>query len=939
MYVIKRNGKEVLFDKQKIVVAISKANKEVLDNNLNDDQIMSIANAIETNASKLSRALSIEEIQDMVEKQLVLYGKYEVAKAYFLYRYVHAVDRSNGDLFKKVKAIVSGESEETKQENANKNPDVISVQRDYIAGEVSKAIAASDIYPKYIMDAHNEGIIHKHDLDYAVVHESNCCLVDLEDMLQNGTVISSVGIDKPHSFSTACNITTQIIAQVSSSQFGGQSITLTHLVPFVNISRQAITKQVKEDYIPEDKQEEVINKRLRKEINKGVQIIQYQIITLMTTNGQAPFVTLYMYLNEVETEQEKEDLAMIIEEVLNQRIQGVKNEQGVFITPAFPKLIYVLEEDNIYRDSKYYYLTELAAKCTAKRLVPDYISEKKAIELKYPTEKLLHIKDRRDQWGDEHIWGVNVFKNLTDEECDNLQDIVNNRFNKNYVINEQAKDIINRYNIDIKIIVPKAYTCMGCVDGKSIIKIKDGLSSELEYTFEELWNECSNNLDVKQQHAGDDANLYIDLMDQDLLIKDINKPRYMYTKVLRIIRNTSDKWCKVKLDNNKELVCTQDHPLMTENNGEKYAINLCKEDIILTDAGVSTVDEVSILDINGYSYDVTTSSGTFEVNGINSHNCRSFLTPDYIHYKTYSRFNQGVCTINLADVALSSEKDYDKFWKIFDERLNICKDALMIAHNYLINTPSSVAPILWQFGALSRLNTDESINKLLVDNYSTISLGYSGLYECTKYMTGLSHTDEEAKPFALKVMQHMNDKCNKWREETNISFSLYGTPLESTTYKFAKSLQRRFGIVEGITDRNYTTNSYHVPVFEKIDAFTKLGFEAEFQALSPGGAISYVEVPNMQDNIDAVIAVIQFIYENIMYAELNTKSDYCYDCGYDGEIRIVDDGNGKLVWECPKCGNRDHSRMSTARRVCGYIGSNDFNQGRTQEIKERVLHL
>ena len=650
MYVIKRNGEQAVFDKNKIVSAISKANNEILDDKLSDNEIVSIADTIENKASNIPRALGIEEIQDMVEKQIVAHNKYEVAKAYVLYRYKKGVSRNNGGLFDKVNAIVNNESEETKQENSNKNSDIISVQRDYIAGEVSKEIARTQLYPKYIIDAHDNGIIHKHDLDYAITKETNCCLDDIESIAENGTVISDVMIDPAHKFSTFCNIATQVIAQTASSQYGGQSVSLYHLVKFVDISRQAIKKQIEMDHIPNEYKEEVLNRRLKREIADGVQIIQYQIITLMTTNGQAPFVTLFMYLNEAENEQEKEDLALIIEEVLRQRYKGVKNKKGIWITPAFPKLIYVLEEDNITEDSKYYYLTELAAKCTAKRMVPDYISEKKLIEMKYPTEKLLHIKDRRDQWGDDHIWGKNIFKDISDDECNKLQEIVDNRFNKEYSIPEDIKAIIKKYNLKMRDIVPKAYPCMGC---------------------------------------------------------------------------------------------------------------------------------------------------------------RSFLTPDYIHYKTYGRFNQSVCTINLVDVALSSNKDYDKFWKIFDERLNICRDALMVAHNYLLCTSSGIAPMLWQNGVLSRLDQDETIDKLLVDNYSTISLGYAGLYECVKYMTGKSHTDPEAEPFAIKVMQHMNDKCDQWRKETNISFSLYGTPLETTTYTFAKTLQRRFGIIKGVTDHNYITNSYH----------------------------------------------------------------------------------------------------------------------------------
>ena len=673
---------------------------------------------------------------------------------------------------------------------------------------------------------------------------------------------------------------------------------------------------------------------------------------------QAPFVTLYLYLNEAENEQEKEDLALIIEEVLRQRIKGVKNKEGVWITPAFPKLIYVLEEDNITKDSKYFYLTELAAKCTAKRLVPDYESEKKLIEAKYPTEKLLHIRDRRDQWGDEHIWGENIFKNVSDEECDKLQEIVNNRFNKEYIIPDETKEIIKKYNLKMKDIVPKAYTPMGCLDAKEVVSYTlDGIL--FVESFDRFWDRMSKIYPVKSQNPST-PNLYIDL---DNRVKIYDMDRGMIS-CRRIIRNVQSEWVKVKLSNGRSLDCTIDHPFAT-NRGRIQARDLIvNSDIVPIDPLVpheedklsentikyyscdhksekmfATVVDLQPYACTKYSYDVTTESDYFTVSGVHSHNCRSFLTPDYIHYKTYSRFNQGVCTINLVDVALSSQKNIDDFWKIFDERLQLCYEALMIDHNYLMGTPSDVAPILWQNGALARLDKGETIDKLLVDNYSTISLGYAGLYECTKYMTGKSHTDPESEPFAISVMQHMNDKCSEWRKETNISFSLYGTPLDSTTYKFAKCLQKRFGIIEGITDRNYITNSFHVPVFEKIDAFSKLKFESKFQELSPGGTISYVEVPNMQNNIDAVISVIQFIYDNIIYAELNTKSDYCEVCGYDGEIKIVEDENGKLVWECPKCKNRDQHKMWVTRRTCGYIGTNFWNQGRTQEIKDRVLHL
>ena len=733
MKIIKRNGSEADFDLNKIVIAVSKANQACEKEELTRSQINDIAEFVEFKIAKASRALSVEEIQDIVEDQIMAQGAFEVAKRYVRYRYTRSLIRKANTTDNQILSLIECNNEEVKQENSNKNPTVNSVQRDYMAGEVSKDITKRILLPQDIVEAHEQGLIHFHDADYFAQHMHNCDLVNLEDMLQNGTVISETMIEKPHSFSTACNIATQIIAQVASSQYGGQSISLAHLAPFVQVSREKIRKQVlaeKEEYgldMTDEQVSKLAEKRLRDEVSRGVQTIQYQVVTLLTTNGQAPFVTVFMYLNEAKNEQEKKDLAMIIEETLTQRIRGVKNEEGVWITPAFPKLIYVLEEDNITEDSPYYYLTELEAKCTAKRMVPDYISEKVMHELK----------------GD-------------------------------------------------------VYTCMGC---RSFL--------------------------------------------------------------------TPDRF---------------------------------------TDAGIGNI-------ANAKNY----------VDG---------------KHKYYGRFNQGVVTINLVDVACSSGGEMEKFWKIFDERLDLCYRALMCRHNRLKGTVSDAAPILWQHGALARLKKGETIDRLLFDGYSTISLGYAGLYECTKYMTGKSHTDDNGgKAFALSVMQHMNDMCNKWKKDTNIDFSLYGTPLESTTYKFAKCLQKRFGIIPGVTDRNYITNSYHVNVREKIDAFTKLKFESEFQKLSPGGAISYVEVPNMQDNIPAVLQVMKFIYDNIMYAELNTKSDYCQVCGYDGEIQIVENEHGKLIWRCPKCGNEDQDKMNVARRTCGYIGTQFWNQGRTQEIKERVLHL
>ena len=725
MKIIKRNGSEAVFDITKIIAAITKANKVVPDaQRLTKQQIIEISDHVQDVCYARGHAMNVEEIQDIVEDAIMATGAYEVARRYITYRYVQSLKRTHNTTDDKILSLIECNNEEVKQENSNKNPTVNSVQRDYMAGEVSKDLTMRMLLPPEIVKAHEEGIIHFHDADYYAQHMHNCDLVNLDDMLQNGTVISGTLIEKPHSFSTACNIATQIIAQVASSQYGGQSISLTHLAPFVDVSRKKIRRDVEAEMKElgidpgEEKISEIVEKRLREEIKRGVQTIQYQVVTLMTTNGQAPFITVFMYLNEAGDNQRlKSDLAIVIEEMLRQRYQGVKNEAGVWITPAFPKLIYVLENDNIYEGQPYYYLTKLAAKCTAKRMVPDYISEKKMLEYKV------------DKNGEGHC-----------------------------------------------------FTCMGC--------------------------------------------------------------RSFLT------------------------------PYVDENGKPKY----------------------------------------------------------------YGRFNQGVVTINLVDVALSSGGDFDKFWQIFDERLELCHKALMCRHNRLKGTLSDAAPILWQYGALARLKKGEPIDKLLYGGYSTISLGYAGLYECCKYMTGKSHTDPAAKPFALNVMQHMNDACTKWKNQHNIDFSLYGTPLESTTYKFAKCLQKRFGLVPGITDRNYITNSYHVHVTEQIDAFTKLKFESDFQKLSPGGAISYVEVPNMQDNLEAVIKVMQFIYENIMYAELNTKSDYCQVCGYDGEIQIVPE-DGKLVWECPKCHNRDQNKLNVARRTCGYIGTQFWNQGRTAEIKDRVLHL
>ncbi len=740
MKIIKRNGSEVEFNLQKIINAITAANKEVpADERLTTREIDFASLNVEDSCKSAGHTVTVEEIQDMVEDQIMGLNHFSVARKYIIYRYVQAQKRRRNTTDDTILSLIESNNEEVKQENSNKNPSVVSVQRDYMAGEVSKDLAMRELLPQDVVNAHKEGLIHFHDADYYAQHMHNCDLVNLDDMLQNGTVISGTMIEKPHSFSTACNIATQIIAQVASSQYGGQSISLAHLAPFIDISRKKIKKQVEKELeligadAQPDKVSELVETRLREEVARGVQTIQYQVVTLMTTNGQAPFITVFMYLNEARDAQEKADLALCIEEMLKQRYQGVKNEAGVWITPAFPKLIYVLEEDNIHENDPYFYLTKLAAKCSARRLVPDYISEKMMREYKLSTGE-------KPGEGD-------------------------------------------------------VFTCMGC------------------------------------------------------------------------------------------------RSFLTPDRSE---------------------------------------------GGYNNVSCAKNYVPGKPKY--YGRFNQGVVTINLPDVALSSGGDMDKFWQIFDERLELCHRALRCRHDRLCGTLTDAAPILWQYGALARLKKGEVIDKLLYGGYSTISLGYAGLYECVKYMTGHSHTDKEATPFALAVMQRMDDKCNEWKAAEDIDYSLYGTPLESTTYKFAKALQKRFGLIKGITDHGYVTNSYHVNVREKIDAFTKLKFESQFQRLSPGGAISYVEVPNLQDNLEAVIRVIQYIYENIMYAELNTKSDYCQNCGYDGEIQIKED-DGKLIWECPNCGNRDQSKMNVARRTCGYIGTQFWNQGRTQEIKDRVLHL
>ena len=885
MKVIKRNKTEVEFDGNKIYIAISKANTSTILNKLTDEDITRISNLVIDKCMKYNHAIDIEDIQNIVEDELMNAGANDVAKNYITYRYQHMLDRNLSTLEDKIMSIVELKNEEVFQENSNKNPVINSTQRDYIAGEVSRDISMKKMFSKEVAAAHSKGIIHIHDTDYLIQPMHNCDLLDLEDMLQNGTIISNTLIEPPKSFSTACNIATQIIAQVASNQYGGQTITLTHLAPFVDVSRQKIRRIINEEFegidISKEKKEEIVEKRVRDEIKKGVQTIQYQVLTLLTTNGQTPFISICMYLNEAKDQRTKDDLALIIEEMLIQRIQGVKNEKNVWITPAFPKLLYILEEDNITEDGKYYYLTELAAKCSAKRMVPDYISEKKMLEYKI------------DKNGNGNC-----------------------------------------------------YPCMGCVDGKETINIYYKDKHFENITFEEMWDMMSHEFEVKHQFdIPKNPNLCIGL--SDVKIYDTNYRDFVQCHA--IIRNVSEKWINITFNNGTTISCTTDHPFEIKAKGQVHAENLEIGDLTLSSDPngevkyiyVTDKSEVITIDSGKYSYDVCTYSKHFEVSGIYSHNCRSFLTP-YVDEdgksKYYGRFNQGVVSINLPYIALLSKKDMNKFWEELDHYLELCHDALMSKHKRLLGTISDVAPILWQYGALARLNKGEKIDKLLFGGYSTISLGYAGLYECVKYMTGKSHTDEEAKPFALSVMQKLNNKCKEWKAKHNIDFSVYGSPIESVTYKFAKANRDTFGEIEEVTDHNYVTNSYHVSVREPIDAFSKLKFEADFQKLSPGGAISYIEVPNMQNNIPAVIEVIKFIYDNIMYAEINTKSDYCMKCGYDGEIQIIEE-NGKLIWECPNCKNRDQSKMSVARRTCGYIGTNFWNQGRTQEIKERVLHL
>lgn len=1027
MVIMKRNGERVDFDIEKIKNAISKANNEMSnkEDKLTKSYITKISNEIESEIKELNRPIGVEEIQDKVEEKLMKSKKFNLAKAYITYRYQHNLDRNGNPLDSKILAIADGKDQETQEENSNKDPDIAPVQRDYFAGTISRDITNRILLPKDIVDAHNQGIIHFHDSDYFVSRIHNCCLINLEDMLQNGTVISKTKIEKPHWFTTACNIATQIIAQVASNQYGGSTISLAHLAPFVDDSRQRIRRK----YIENDKEElsnlkglkkwftkkyfdskthndqieALVQRDVSKEIEKGIQILQYQVVTLMTTNGQTPFISFNMYLNEAKNEQEKDDLALIIEEVLKQRIQGIKNEAGQWVTPAFPKLLYVLQEDNITPDGKYYYLTELAAKCTAKRMVPDYISEK-------------------------------VMKKMKEGNC---------------------------------------YPCMGSVDGKEVVTYKLNSTLYVE-SIERMWKRLSGFMNIQDQNNHNDK--FIDLRDINATIYDNKLEKFV--KCSCVTQNHTNKWIKVTL-NDRVIVATDDHKFETENRGEVFGYELKKGDQILlgtpytncfselkeidpayastlfneTDDHIPSdvfnwnldgkraylgkmIDQIGFIDRGGtcyihsdhkeliiqamklaqslslsncsfkydfcinstryryitsfnidekiaqfiekeenkkniicleeefiyvplvetvlsvqenfdngtdLSYDVTTESGHFEVSGIYSHNCRSFLNvwkDENRKYKFYGRFNKGVVTINLADVALSSEKDEAKFWEIFDERLELCHKALLLRYNRLKGTSCEVAPIMFKYGALARLNDGEKIDKLLDGGYSSISLGYAGLYECTKYMTGFSHTEDAGREFAISVMEHLNEKCAEWNEINNIGFSLYGTPIESTTYKFAKCLQKRFGIIEGITDKSYITNSYHVSPEEKIDAFTKLKKEAEFQKLSPGGAISYVEIPNMMNNIDAVLQVIKFIYENIMYAELNTRFDFCHKCGFEGEIKLVKNEEKNIYeWICPKCGNKDMKKMNVVRRTCGYIGTNSWNFGREDEFAKRVLHL
>lgn len=883
MYVIKRDGSQVHFDAYKICEAISKANNAYEGSDkLSPKMIDEIVEKINYKCSKLDRAVSVEEIQDMVEDCIMELGRYRLAKEYITYRYKHALMRKSNDLDRKILNLIDCKNEEVLQENSNKNPTINSTQRDYIAGEYSKDISNRLLLPEDIQKAHNEGLIHFHDMDYFIQKMHNCCLINLEDMLQNGTVISETKIDTPHSFTTACNIATQIIAQVASSQYGGATISLAHLAPFVDVSRKKIIINIKEELeisgatLTEEQIKEIAEERLKREIKSGIQTIQYQIVTLMTTNGQAPFITESMYLNEAKNEQEKHDLAMIIEETLRQRYKGTKNKQGVYVTPTFPKLIYVLQDDNIHEGDEYYYLTIMAAQCTAKRMVPDYISEKKMKELKEGT-----------------------------------------------------------------VVIP-----MGAVFGKEVITYK--LNNQLFVeSFERAWDRLVSIYGGSMIKLIGAKSEFI--VPENMLIFDSSSNGFV--KVKKFIRNDDyNRWNRVKF-NGRVLTLTSDHPLPTQRG------RIAVEDLKLGDTVPAskygkendfskeyTVESVEFLgNIGEYEYDVETESDRFDVSGINSHNCRSMLSPwkdENGNYKYWGRFNMGVVTLNIPYVALSSKGDKEVFWKKFDEALELVHKALLVRYNRLKGTTSDYAPILWQHGALSRLKPGETIDKLLVGGYATISLGYAGLYEAVRYMTGKSHTDPEATPFALDIMKRMNEKCKEWKEKENLGYAIYGTPLESTTYKFAKANQRRFGIIEGVTDKPYVTNSYHVHVTEPISIFDKFNFESQFQELSTGGAISYGESPSMLNNVEAIMKVLSHIYDHILYAEINSKSDYCYKCGYEGEIKLdKNEETGEMIWSCPNCGNHDPKEMSIVRRTCGYLGNNMWNYGRTNEIHDRVLHL
>ena len=883
MYVIKRDGSQVHFDAYKICEAINKANNAYEGSDkLSPKMIDEIVEKINYKCAKLDRAVSVEEIQDMVEDCIMSLGRYRLAKEYITYRYKHALMRKSNDLDRKILNLIDCKNEEVLQENSNKNPTINSTQRDYIAGEYSKDISNRLLLPEDIQKAHNEGLIHFHDMDYFIQKMHNCCLINLEDMLQNGTVISETKIDTPHSFTTACNIATQIIAQVASSQYGGATISLAHLAPFVDVSRKKIINNIKEELeisgatLTEEQIKEIAEERLKREIKSGIQTIQYQIVTLMTTNGQAPFITESMYLNEAKNEQEKHDLAMIIEETLRQRYKGTKNKQGVYVTPTFPKLIYVLQDDNIHEGDEYYYLTIMAAQCTAKRMVPDYISEKKMKELKEGT-----------------------------------------------------------------VVIP-----MGAVYGKEVITYK--LNNQLFVeSFERAWDRLVSIYGGSMIKLIGAKSEFI--APENMLIFDSSSNGFV--KVKKFIRNDDyNRWNRVKFDG-RILTLTSDHPLPTQRG--RIAVEDLKPGDTVPASKYNKESESSekyILEsveflgnIGEYEYDVETESDRFDVSGINSHNCRSMLSPwkdENGNYKYWGRFNMGVVTLNIPYVALSSKGDKEVFWKKFDEALELVHKALLVRYNRLKGTTSDYAPILWQHGALSRLKPGETIDKLLVGGYATISLGYAGLYEAVRDMTGKSHTDPEATPFALDIMKRMNEKCKEWKEKENLGYAIYGTPLESTTYKFAKANQRRFGVIEGVTDKPYVTNSYHVHVTEPISIFDKFNFESQFQELSTGGAISYGESPSMLNNVEAIMKVLSHIYDHILYAEINSKSDYCYKCGYEGEIKLdKNEETGEMVWTCPNCGNHDPKEMSIVRRTCGYLGNNMWNYGRTNEIHDRVLHL